>query len=64
MSEDLKAMHENPAMYRRKQLLARMAGNIAAGAVSQHYPSGRELADEVAELSVDVAERILQRIGL
>lgn len=47
----------------RLQLLARVAGNVAAGFVSAPSPALRT-ADKIADASVDVAEAILQRIGL
>lgn len=47
----------------RKRLLARMAGNIACGVVSN--PSEATASVEaVASISVDIAEGILQKIGL
>jgi hypothetical protein len=47
----------------RLQLLARIAGNVAAGFVSTPSPA-LSSADKIADASVDVAEAILQRIGL
>jgi hypothetical protein len=50
----------------RKRLLARVAGNIAAG-VLQDPPMASEsttAAAAIAELAVDIAEAILQKVGL
>lgn len=47
----------------RKRLLARMAGNIAAGVITSPSKSVKT-AEGVAEISVDVAEAILKKIGL
>jgi hypothetical protein len=47
----------------RKRLLARMAGNIAAGIISD--PSESTVSAEgIAGVAVDVAEAILKKIGL
>ena len=74
--DDLKAMLESPAMYRRRSLLARMAGNIAAGLardIDWSRPSPDNDAataqrmrnhDRVASDAYEIAERILKRIGL
>jgi hypothetical protein len=57
----------------RKRLLARMAGNIAAGVITQwNYtrdsprPPSKSMtsAEAIATISVDVAEAILKKIGL
>ena len=47
----------------RKRLLARVAGNVAAGIVMSPSPSATK-AEAIAEISVDIAEAILQKIGL
>lgn len=47
----------------RKRLLARVAGNVAAGIVMSPSPSATK-ALAVAEISVDIAEAILQKVGL
>ena len=47
----------------RKRLLARMAGNVAAGIVSSPSES-TETAEAIAAISVDIAEEILKKIGL
>jgi hypothetical protein len=47
----------------RLELLARVAGSVAAGVVGAPTPSTTS-ASEVAEISVDVAEAILQKVGL
>ncbi len=43
----------------RKRLLARMAGNIAAGLVTEDIPYA-----EVPEHAVSIAEGILEQLGL
>lgn len=48
---------------KRARLLARIAGNVAAGFVSTPSPA-LDSVDKIADASVDVAEAILQRIGL
>lgn len=47
----------------RKRLLARVAGNVAAGIVMSPSPSATK-ASAIAEISVDIAEAILQKAGL
>jgi hypothetical protein len=47
----------------RKRLLARMAGNIACGVVSNPSEAAASV-DAVASISVEIAEGILQKIGL
>lgn len=42
----------------RKHLLARMAGNIAAGLCREHQPA------HVAQQAVQIAELILKQVGL
>ena len=44
----------------RQQLLATVAGNVASGVVSS--PTGS--AEAIAEISVDIAEAILAKIGI
>lgn len=47
----------------RKKLLARIAGNVAA-AVVQSPSETTSSASAIAEMSVDVAEQILLKVGL
>lgn len=47
----------------RKRLLARVAGNVASGVVSSPSEAAGSAAD-IAEISVDIAEAILTKIGL
>jgi hypothetical protein len=47
----------------RKHLLARVAGDIASGIVSEPSESSMTAAG-VAEISVDIAEEILKKAGL
>lgn len=47
----------------RKRLIARMAGNIACGVVSNPSESTAS-AEAIAEVSVSIAEEILKKIGL
>jgi hypothetical protein len=51
---------------KRKHLLARMAGNIAAGVVTSPPSPSKSMtsAEAIATISVDVAEAILKKIGL
>jgi|HubBroStandDraft_4_1064222.scaffolds.fasta_scaffold1785107_2 hypothetical protein len=51
---------------KRKHLLARMAGNIAAGVITSPPTSSKSMtsAEAIATISVDVAEAILKKIGL
>jgi hypothetical protein len=63
-----KAKEETPKKFEmpagdRLQLLARVAGNVAAGFVSAPSPALSSV-DKIASASVDVAEAILKRIGL
>lgn len=51
--------HQDP----RKRLLARVAGNVAAGIVMSPSPSATK-AEAIADISLDIAEAILQKIGL
>lgn len=62
--EEKKAESANTAeILTRKRLLARMAGNIAAGIVAA--PSDATSSPEaVADIAVDIGEAILQKIGL
>jgi hypothetical protein len=53
----------DPKLEGRKRLLARMAGNIAAGLISSPSRLIKD-AQSVAEIAVDVAEAILTKIGL
>ena len=48
---------------KRKRLLARVAGNIAAG-IMQAPSESTETPEAIAEVSVDIGEAILQKIGL
>ena len=48
---------------KRKRILARVAGNVAAGIVQSPSESSGS-ADAIAEISVDIAEAILQKIGI
>lgn len=45
----------------RKRLLARMAGNIAAGIATNHFDMDDE---DIAKGAVAIAEKILKEIGL
>lgn len=47
----------------RKQLLARVAGSVAAGVMASPSESAAS-ADGVAAIAVDIAEAILQKIGV
>ncbi len=47
----------------RKRLLARVAGHVASGIVVSPSRATKSAAD-VAEVSVEIAEAILQKIGL
>jgi hypothetical protein len=66
----LLAAVEAGATDRRKELLARVAGSVAAGLFAS--PSGLSpaivasdnMAKSVATVSVDIAEEILQRVGI
>jgi phosphate uptake regulator len=56
---------EEPAMYRRESLKARMAGNIASGlAMTITIEATERERERVADSAVDIAERILKRCGL
>lgn len=48
---------------KRKRLLARVAGNIAAG-IMQAPSESTSTPDAIAEVSVDIGEAILERVGL
>jgi len=48
---------------KRRRLLARVAGNVAAGIV-QAPSESTGTSEAIAEISVDIAESILQKIGL
>jgi len=48
---------------KRARLLARVAGNVASGIVQSPSESSGS-AGAIAEISVDIAEAILQKIGL
>lgn len=48
---------------KRKRLLARVSGDIAAGIMQSPSPSA-DTPEAVAEISVDMAEAILEKIGL
>lgn len=47
----------------RKKLLARIAGNVAAGIV-QAPSEATSSASAIAEMSADIAEQILLKVGL
>lgn len=48
---------------KRKRLLARVAGQIAGGIVGAPSPATNSAA-KVAEISVNIADAILEKIGL
>lgn len=54
---------EDRVARKRQRLLARVAGDVAAGVVTAPSKSATS-AKAVAEISVDIAEAILQRIGI
>ena len=47
----------------RKRLLARMAGNVAAGLLSAPSESTAS-AEAIATIAVDIAEAILKKVGV
>ena len=52
-----------PWIDRRKELLARVAGSIAAGLVTTPSPSIAK-PDSMATVAVDIAEAILKQVGI
>jgi hypothetical protein len=66
-NEEMSAQDELDAARRsatkRARLLARVAGHVAAGVIQGSSPSTSS-AEGVAEISVDIAEHILQKVGI
>lgn len=55
--------HADEERIARQYLLARVAGDVASGVLVSPSPTATT-PDRIAEISVDIAEEILKRVGL
>ena len=62
-SPALRALRQSDREHERKQLLAHMASRIVVGVMEDPSPATNS-PEAFAEVAVDVAEAILQKVGL